>query len=127
MTYPLSTLILEPHVVVNNVVTATIGVDLNAIDVDLIHKYGPATVDTGGTFGVTEDNEDGVVLTQQYVDLKDGIKLTRKFMVTDHPDWAAVAATDWHSEISDRVEEILVELRTTDALVVLGDRTAEQV
>lgn len=125
--YPLSSVVREELVAVNGAVDGIIGIDLNLIDQRLVERYGPAIVDFGGTFGITLANPAGIFIAQDMRPIKTGMKITKRFAVANHPDYASVAADEWQNEMTQRIGTALGILRTTDQQVVLGDRTVRQV
>lgn len=125
--YPLSSIVREQLVATSGWIEGRVGLDLNQIDQVLVERYGPATVDFGGTFGVSVDLPAGVFLAQDLKPLKSGMSVTKRFLVTGRPDLAAIAADEWLETVTARIGTALGAVRTTDAAVVLGDRTVRQV
>lgn len=124
--YPLSSVIAGPVTVCQQVAVGTVQVSLNPIDIELVERYGPVTVVTGGTFGVTVGNPTGVTVLGAEVSLVDGLIITQNFTSTTM-SWATDAALDWQTQIKDRVGIALGQIRATDQSVTLGDRTVSQV
>ncbi len=125
--YPLSSVIAEKLTAQGGVVMGVIGVDLNAIDAQLVLEYEPQMIDFGGTFGVTEDLPAGVVILQDRKPLADGMTIKKSFFVAGHTDWAAVAAAEWLTTTKTKIANALANLRTIDAGVVYGNRVITQV
>jgi hypothetical protein len=125
--YPLSSIIREQLTPVNSVVKATVILDLNSIDYDIVNKYGPLTVDFGGTFGVTVSNPAGVTIEQDLIALEQSLKVTKDFYFATRPDWAAIAAAEWLTTMTNRIGQTLAAARTTDQAVVVGTRTVKLV
>jgi hypothetical protein len=125
--YPLSSVIREQLTPVSSIVKATIVLDLNSIDYSIVTKFGPITVDFGGTFGVTVSNPAGITIAQDLVALKQGLKVTKDFYFATRPDWAAVAAAEWLTTVTNRISQALAAARTTDQAVVVGSRTVKLV
>jgi hypothetical protein len=124
--YPLSYVIKEPVTPCNGVVTATLGVSLNPIDIDIVNRYGPLVVFTGGTFGVTIQNPAGVVFTGGMVGVVDGTQLQASFVSTNVA-WSVTAAQDWQAVVATKIGIELGKLRSIDQGIVLGDRTVTAV
>ncbi len=125
--YPLSSVIREALTPVNGTVTAIVSLDLNWIDQRCCDRYGPATVDVGGTFGVTVGNPDGLFVAQSLKTLKSGLQIKQSFAATNHSDWAADAAAEWLTTITERIADSLNKVRQVDQSVVLGTQTIAQV
>jgi hypothetical protein len=125
--YPLSSVVREPLEPRNGSVFAKLGIDLNFIDRLLVHRYGPVTIDCGGTFGATSVNPQGVFLPQDLRRLTTGMEIEKEFRVPGLPDQASIAGAEWLEVMTERVGLALGILRTQDRNVVLGNRTARQV
>ncbi len=125
--YPLSSVISEKVMASGGVLIAQVTTDLNTVDASLVDKYEDQLVDFGGTFGVTEDNEAGLVILQDLKPLRDGMVVKKNFYISTHPDWAAVAAVEWESTMQARISTALSNLRTIDSGVVYNSRVITQV
>lgn len=125
--YPLSSVVREPLEPKSGSVWAKMGIDLNFIDRLLVDRYGPVSLDTGGTFGASETLPQGVFLPQDLRRLTTGMEVAKEFRVQGRPDQAAIAAAEWLEVMTERVGIALGILRTQDRFVVLGQRTARQV
>lgn len=125
--YPLSSVVREPLDPRGGSVFAKVGIDLNFIDRLLVNRYGPVSVDTGGTFGAISTNPQGVFVPQDLRRLTTGMEIEKEFRVPGRPDDAAVAAAEWLDTMTERVGLALGILRTQDRNVVLGSRSARQV
>ncbi len=90
-------------------------------------SYEAQVIDFGGTFGVTEDLPDGVVIVQDRKPLTDAMVVKKSFFVASHSDWAAIAAAEWETVMVAKVAAALSKLRTIDQNVVLGNRVISQV
>ena len=123
--YPLSYVIREELSVANNVVTATVSIALNPIDIELAIRYGPVTVYTGGTFGTSPDT---IVVVGSNTAVVDGKQISQAFSDASLTvDKVALAASDWLTTVATRVSIALGEARTADQSTVLGSRTVQQV
>lgn len=125
--YPLSVVIGKPVVVCQNVATGCIDVNLNIIDQELVKRYGPVELYTGGTFGVTVGNPAGITVVGGMVPIVDGAEICLEFNSAVDVAWATDAALDWTNTMVSRVGIALGTVRTTDQGVTLGDRTINQV
>ncbi len=125
--YPLSTVVLDLLTALQGTVTATVSVDLNVIDVALLSKYGPQTLQLGGTFGITAANPAGVVVPAYPVVLKDGQTITCNFTVVGYPNWAADAGREWLTFTRTAIQTALTTIRTLDGATDLGTRTISPV
>ncbi len=124
--YPLSYVITGPVDVCQQVATGTAQVSLNPIDIELVSRYGPVNVITGGTFGVTVSNPSGITVLGAQVSIVDGLVITQDF-TSSIMAWATDAALDWQEQIKDRIGVALGQIRAIDQSVTLGDRTVNQV
>ncbi len=120
-TYPLSSIILEEPIVRAGGVEATCGLELNSVDTALLVSYGPKTVDFGGTFGEAE-----LLIRQDLLILKDGLRVTKRF-VSDDMSEAAEAAAEWLDTVRQRVATTLQSIRTLDSNLELVGRSVQQV
>jgi hypothetical protein len=125
--YPLSCVITEPLAPKDGVVWGIVGTDLNYIDRVLIDRYGPVSIDTGGTFGITSTNPSGVFVPQELRALNTGMDIRKPFYVPQDPADAAAAATEWQTTMVTRVGVALGALRAQDQSFSLGVRVPHQV
>jgi hypothetical protein len=125
--YPLSSVIQEPLCARAGGIVATVGVDLNYVDRELVRRYGPISVDFGGTFGITPQNPAGVFIPQDLQILDTGLQVSKTFMVPGIPAYATDAGKDWLQVVTERIGVALGTLRTMDASVVLGELHVSQV
>lgn len=125
--YPLSSVIEYAPVGSNGGTKATIGVQLNSVDIGLVGEYGPVNVDFGGTFGITTPNPSGVMLTQDIRSIYNGLSVTKTFYVLGQPAFGAAAANDWLNQIATRIGTSLAAVRTLDQTISLNALTIVQV
>ena len=125
--YPLSSVIQEPLAARLGCIGATVGVDLNYVDRELVKRYGPIRVDFGGTFGVTPENPSGLFIPQDLQEIITGLQVTKWFSSPGIPAWAVTAGNDWLQTVTERIGVALGTLRTMDASVVLGELHVSQV
>ena len=125
--YPLSWVTRYPLSPSDNIVTAKVSVSLNPIDRQLVLRYGPALVYTGGIFGVTIANPAGVPFIGTNTPLKDGVELTGTFVVPGNTPFATAAGLDWLNVITVRIQQVLGGLRLLDQSVTLGPQTVTAV
>ncbi len=112
---------MEKPVLRANGVEATCGLELNSVDTALLEGYGPKRVDFGGTFGDAE-----VLIAQDLRDLKDGLRVTKRFVATNMQD-AADAASEWLDTVKERTALVLQGIRTIDNSLELVGRSVQQV
>lgn len=122
--YPLSTIISPQPQVCANAVTACIQISLNPIDIQLIQKYGPVTVITGGTFG-TAPNQITILGNERTI--QDGAEICESFTSTTSVVYAADAANDWQDWIVTRIGILLGNIRAIDQSVTLNSLSVNQV
>lgn len=128
--YPLSYVTQLVPVICAKNVQACVTISLNPIDQQLVKQYGPVTVLTGGTFGVTVDNPDGVSVVGGKAAIVDGAQICQTFAVpqdTCSVPFAAAAANDWLTVITARIGNALGKVRATDQGITLAGKTVEQV
>jgi len=121
--YPLSYVTNYAIDMISTVARARLGVSLNPVDIELVKRYGPTIILTGGTYGVTMDNPSGVQVLGRAVTLVDGADIIQDFHVTDHVPYAIDAAKDWEVQITVKIGVALGVLRALDQSVTLGDNT----
>ncbi len=126
--YPLSWVTSYTPVIEDKAVIATIGLTLNPIDIKLVAQYGPAILITGGTFGETEENPDGVEILGKRVTLIDGIQFFERFAVPGMaPSWLVAAANDWQTVMTNKIGQILGQYRAIDQTLTLHGQTVAAV
>jgi hypothetical protein len=125
--YPLSFVITGPVTVTNKVAKGTASVSLNPIDRELVSRYGPVQLITGGTFGITVDNPAGITILGQIVNIVDGAVVCATFVSSQNVQFATDAALDWQTQMIGRIGILLGQIRTIDQSVTLGDRLVSAV
>lgn len=125
--YPLSVAIGKQLEVVQNVAKPCINIYLNPIDIELVQKYGPVRVFTGGTFGVTVGNPSGITVAGGFVEIVDGAQVKIDFNDPASTVNSVDAATDWLSTIITKIGVELGKVRSTDQGITIGNRTINQV
>ncbi len=125
--YPLSYVTNYAIDMISTVARARLGVSLNPVDIELVKRYGPVIILTGGTFGVTMDNPSGVQIMGRAVTLVDGADIVQDFHVTDHVPYAVDAAKDWEVQITVKIGVALGALRALDQSITLGDNVVVSV
>ncbi len=125
--YPLSYVVKKALSLANNIVTAQLDVTLSVVDVTLSGKYGPLTVYTGGTFGVTIDNPDGITVVGGTPTIVSGSRITQTFSFAGHVKYATDAAADWQTTVTQRLAIELGKLRAADQGITFAADTLEAV
>jgi hypothetical protein len=125
--YPLSSVIAQPLDIVDNVVNCHLGVSLNPIDIQLVARYGPVQVFTGGTYGITVGNPSGITVDGSFVDIIDGAELAQTFNDPCSLTNAVDAGKDWLDQITAKIGIALGEARAKDQSITLGDLTITSV
>lgn len=123
--YPLSQVTADPVSSANNVATATLAVSLNPVDIDLVARYGPVTVTTGGTYGVTVSNPSGIAVTGATLTIVDGALFTQTFQdtVTNNTLFAVDAAKDWQTTVTTQIANALGAVRALDQTITYNTQT----
>lgn len=121
--YPLSVITMPAIEISGNQVTAKLEIALNPIDRQLVSRYGPLTVITGGTFG-TEPND--ITVLGASVNVVDGRVISQAFTATDVND-AVLAAQEWQDVVATKIGNELGVYRTTDQGIVFGSGSITQV
>ena len=124
--YPLSIVTAEPVKLLNSVALPELYVYLNPVDRDLVKKYGPVQVYTGGTFGETLENPEGVVIVGGKETLSDGLILAVR-VTASSTAYAVEAARDWLEVVGARVSIALGKVRALDQSVPETDSTLRMV
>lgn len=125
--YPLSYVIKPALSIASGVVTATLQVFLNPIDIEIVGKYGPIQIALSGTYGVTGSNPSGIDLTAGAVTILDGVSFSVTFTNASEVSYAVDAATDWQDKIAAKIATQLGARRDTDQSITLADQTITQV
>jgi hypothetical protein len=121
--YPLSTIVGLKPTILANVVIPVLQVSLNPIDIELVSRYGPATIVTGGTFGTQVP----ITIVGRSVNIIDGLEISERFTNAQSVVYAAEAANEWQTVVTQRIGVALGELRAVDQSVVLNSQSVHQV
>ncbi len=127
--YPLSWVTSYAVTVANTVATGTLGISLNPIDIKLVAEYGPVRLFTGGTFGITTGNPDGITVVGKQVYIIDGLLVAQAF----HDDAHALtvnavnAAKDWQVQMIAKIAVALGQVRAIDQGIVYNTQQVDSV
>jgi len=125
--FPLSFVTEKELVVCGNAVEACLEVSLNPVDQELAKKYGPLTVFTGGTYGVTVGNPDGLTITGATETIVDGATICVTFTSTVDTKFATDAGADWQDVITTTIGNALGAARATEQSITFADDTITSV
>jgi len=119
--YPNSFAVKQPLDVKDSVVTGVVAVNLNPVDLELVDKYGPISIVTGGDFGTSTT----CTIVGGNQNIIDGVEVKESFTkdacgsIVNATD----AAADWQDKIIDRISVELGALRTIDQNVTNVNET----
>ena len=89
----------------------------------LVERYGPPSVEFGGTFTVLHANvTHSIVLPPRQVRVPTGLPISQNFLHETYPDGLAdSAATAWAAEVSQRINQSFAGLQAAASLSASPD------
>lgn len=112
---PLSSIIVNPIVIVNNLVTATISTVLSVQDAVIVPRY-TVTFNQGGTFN-------GVVVPNTPIPILNGGSYSWVFNVPGSVQNASIAAQQWLNAMQSTIATALMQARLLNSTINFGVQT----